>query len=153
MSSQSGSIDLPSSTAGDVIRKVAQAAPVPWPIRVTLVGSPPNSATFSCSQWSATLCAVDKRSGEKNGINRAEGIGEKEKKRNVNVRINVTPNGTTWFTQRWIDIINTGKRINHSIFVCHHRVVSYQLSDPSGRGWRWNANTDHCGDSEILKKI
>ena len=52
-------INLPSSTAGDVIKKVAQAAPVPWPISVTLLGSPPNSATFSCSQWRAIEIVVN----------------------------------------------------------------------------------------------
>ncbi len=33
---------LPSGSASDVIKKWTHAAPVPWPINVTFLGSPPN---------------------------------------------------------------------------------------------------------------
>lgn len=36
----------PGITVGDIIRKLIQAAPDPWPIRVIFVGSPPNNAIF-----------------------------------------------------------------------------------------------------------
>lgn len=49
---------IPSGTARDVSRKWTQAAPVPCPISVTFVGSPPNTATFSLIQCSAAIWSI-----------------------------------------------------------------------------------------------
>ncbi|KAF7287553.1 hypothetical protein GWI33_005917 [Rhynchophorus ferrugineus] len=45
-------------TALDVKRKFTQAAPVPWPNNVTLVGSPPKNAIFSCIQCKAAIWSI-----------------------------------------------------------------------------------------------
>ena len=45
----------PSGTAWLVIKKLTQAAPVPCPINVTFLGSPPKLPMFSCTQWSAAI--------------------------------------------------------------------------------------------------
>lgn len=47
--------NLPSGTADEVMRKLIQAAPVPWPIRLMFSGSPPNSPIFSLIQWRAAI--------------------------------------------------------------------------------------------------
>lgn len=49
---------LPSGTADDAIKNPTQAAPVPWPISVTLLGSPPNTAMFSWIQCSAAIWSM-----------------------------------------------------------------------------------------------
>ena len=41
------------SVLGDMARRLAQTAPVPWPMTVTLLLSPPNRLMLSCSQESA----------------------------------------------------------------------------------------------------
>ena len=46
---------LPNGSASEVMRKWAQAAPVPWPMMVTLSGSPPKRAMFSWTQWRAAI--------------------------------------------------------------------------------------------------
>ena len=46
---------LPSGKASEVMRNWTQAAPVPWPIRVTFLGSPPNLSMFSWTQCRAAI--------------------------------------------------------------------------------------------------
>lgn len=40
------------------MRRLAQAAPYPWPARVTLLASPPNSPMFSWTQWRAATWSM-----------------------------------------------------------------------------------------------
>lgn len=50
------------------------------------------------------------------------------------------------------DIINVDKRNKEVNFKCFMTDdFQYRLFDPLGRGWRWNASTDRCEGSEILK--
>lgn len=49
---------LPGMTVGEIMRKFMQAAPVPWPKRVTLPGSPPKRAIFCWIQWSAAIWSI-----------------------------------------------------------------------------------------------
>ena len=52
---QNVKINLPNGKASEVIKKCTHAAPVPWPIIVTLRGSPPKCSIFSWTQWRAAI--------------------------------------------------------------------------------------------------
>lgn len=43
---------------GDIMRRLTQTAPCPWPKMETFDGSPPNSCIFSCIQWRAATWSI-----------------------------------------------------------------------------------------------
>ena len=51
-------ISLPGTVVGEWARYSMQAAPVPWPKRVTRLLSPPKFSTFSCAHCNTAIWSM-----------------------------------------------------------------------------------------------